>query len=1057
MVKTRLLIVFVTCLGFWASLAMAFDEAFAPAYDDGIHTELQAASWLGEQDRVRDLLEAGAEVDEVDPENGATPLMFAAAGGHLEVMEMLLGYGADPSARSVHGAPPLSYAIMYEEHDAAALLLAAGSGVNDSWFEGTTPLLAASHRGDVAMMGLFIDAGADLSARYASGVCALSAAASSGNPDAVRLLLELGFDVETVNRRGSSALMFAAINGHPGVIRVLLEAGAAVDAARENGETPLLRAAASGCRECVEILLNSGAAVDARSENGANALMYAAWSGQQGVLDTLTTGGVTLHEADAHGATALMYAATRGHPEVVAKLLELGAEIDRAASNGETALMRAAKADCEPCVVELLHAGADFTIQSESDHTALDIAVANGSDASLRTMIRVGILDGASQERLDQLLLQSVGGGSSLEAISLILELGADPNCRGANERTPLHIAAVKANADAIELLLEAGADVYAKDRRGMVPIFLANMPGRGGKSELSILRLLRAGPDFIDQASLVNFQGWFRNVATQLSVDGFRELVEVSGCLSRLDETLLQRHINLVGATGDIKRLAVIGANLEPEDTASWILGAAVRYAARAVERGYEVDDLDLLPDYSRLAITWPKGRTPLHGAGVTTQGVDFAVALGIDPNAEDDQGNRPLYWFLSARHEGSTIVLRRLLEAGADPNRANRRSVALDHAIHHGRVDTLEILLDAGADPGLCLLENSDQEVTNRLVRAARHEGMLELLVEAGLDPNEGDRTSPALHILVQTTNSVARRVRLTSHPSALQSIRAELDVQLAAIGRLISAGFDIESRDSNGRTPLMLTTDFEVFSMLVDHGADIEVVDAEENGILELATRHRTHYDPRIVVLLCQHKGLWDRAVSRGINPIAGVIAGDDPEALKSLLASVPDIDVADERGQTALFAAVRQYAGVSVSRYHAPDDQFDEARLTRALVILESLLEFGANARVMDNSGRIVLHEPVDIPVVRLLIEHGCDVNARDRAMRTPLHAAAQRRDAISLRALLDFGADPLLADANGRLAIDYLGEPANAASHGGSHDLHEVYRRVYWRLKEASLP
>ena len=234
----RLLLVLVASLGIIASPAPAADEDFAPAYGDGVHTDLQVASWLGDRERVWALLESGVGVDAVDEENGATPLMFAAAGGHVEVMEQLIAFGADPNALSGHKAPVITYAIEHSQHEAALVLLAGGVDVNEPWFGGTTPLLAASYRGDYEMMGLLLDAGADPGARYPNGVCALSSAAASGSVESVRLLLDLDLDIESKNDHGSTPLMFAAIGGHADVIALLIEAGAVVDAAREHGDTP---------------------------------------------------------------------------------------------------------------------------------------------------------------------------------------------------------------------------------------------------------------------------------------------------------------------------------------------------------------------------------------------------------------------------------------------------------------------------------------------------------------------------------------------------------------------------------------------------------------------------------------------------------------------------------------------------------------------------------------------------------------------------------------------------------------------------------------------------
>ena len=51
------------------------------------------------------------------------------------------------------------------------------------------------------------------------------------------------------------------------------------------------------------------------------------------------------------------------------------------------------------------------------------------------------------------------------EIIQLLLSFGADPNQRGLNDYTPLHMAASERNLRAVEILLEAGADPRVRTR----------------------------------------------------------------------------------------------------------------------------------------------------------------------------------------------------------------------------------------------------------------------------------------------------------------------------------------------------------------------------------------------------------------------------------------------------------------------------------------------------------------------------------------------------------------------------------------------------------------
>lgn len=59
----------------------------------------------------------------------------------------------------------------------------------------------------------------------------------------------------------------------------------------------------------------------------------------------------------------------------------------------------------------------------------------------------------------------SLGRPDVLEILKLLLAFRSDPNQRGINDYTPLHMAVAEHNLWAVELLLQAGADPRLRTR----------------------------------------------------------------------------------------------------------------------------------------------------------------------------------------------------------------------------------------------------------------------------------------------------------------------------------------------------------------------------------------------------------------------------------------------------------------------------------------------------------------------------------------------------------------------------------------------------------------
>lgn len=115
-------------------------DADADANLDG-GLALVRAGFSGNRDVVEALLDAGADVDAVDPSTGKTPLMYAAQQGNADVAELLIDEDADVDARETK--------------------------------YGFTALMIASDRGELEVVKLLLDADADVDVTTENGRSAL--------------------------------------------------------------------------------------------------------------------------------------------------------------------------------------------------------------------------------------------------------------------------------------------------------------------------------------------------------------------------------------------------------------------------------------------------------------------------------------------------------------------------------------------------------------------------------------------------------------------------------------------------------------------------------------------------------------------------------------------------------------------------------------------------------------------------------------------------------------------------------------------------------------------
>ncbi|KAI0144132.1 hypothetical protein F4776DRAFT_661226 [Hypoxylon sp. NC0597] len=146
--------------------------------DENEYTALCSAAILGSKDRMRLLLEQGANVNATRG-NSFTALLCSCVRSildseHEDIVRLLLSHGANTEAEDEYGRTILSLLVGVPNTERIVrILLSKGANIEARYKNGETPLLRAVYWGQVPMIRLLLEEGADVNARDNDGTTAL--------------------------------------------------------------------------------------------------------------------------------------------------------------------------------------------------------------------------------------------------------------------------------------------------------------------------------------------------------------------------------------------------------------------------------------------------------------------------------------------------------------------------------------------------------------------------------------------------------------------------------------------------------------------------------------------------------------------------------------------------------------------------------------------------------------------------------------------------------------------------------------------------------------------
>jgi uncharacterized protein len=459
---------------------------------------------------VRSLIAAKTDVNGADVD-GSTALHWAAQRDSVDLVDLLLGAGANPKVASRYNITPLYLASMNGNAAIIERLLKAGADVNGTAEEGETALMTASLTGKPDAIKVLLDHGADVQVKDPSkGQTALMWAASEGNTAAVELLLNAGADLKAKSKGGFTPLLFGVREGNIDVVKVLLDHGANVNDATPDSTTALNTAVVNAYFELASVLLDRGADPNAPDPRGS-ALHTLAWLRKPGADGAAGVGNTP------HGPPV-----PRGNVtplELAEKLLKKGANPNTRIQWQDKKFDKEGGTMKNPPLIQLgrhylTYIGATpfYLAAHNGDAPYMKLLAAHGADPKLPNILGVTPLIAASGldywEGEAPGPFTGVSEAERIEAVKLALELGNDINAHAnfgdykmegdpqylllyyplnMNElvdkvlgdprwsgSTPLHAAVVSNQPGIVKFLIDHGADVNAKTNLGWTPLDMA-------------------------------------------------------------------------------------------------------------------------------------------------------------------------------------------------------------------------------------------------------------------------------------------------------------------------------------------------------------------------------------------------------------------------------------------------------------------------------------------------------------------------------------------------------------------------------------------------------
>jgi ankyrin repeat protein len=389
--------------------------------------------------------------------------------------------------------------------------------------------------------------------------------------------------------------------------------------------------------------------------------------------------------------------------------------------------------------------------------------------------------------------------------------------------------------------------------------------------------------------------------------------------------------------------------------------------------------------------------------------------LAAGADPTLANRYGVAPL---TVAARNGNAALVQALVRAGADANYANPGGeTVLMTAVRSGSVETVRALLALGANPNA---KESWFEQTALMYAASENMPQIaQALVEAGADVNVTAKVLPGQPPRPRNSDTAFQAAHSNFPKGGFTPLLFAAQYGATAVARVLAdAGADLNAADPDGITPMMMAIvngHYDTAAELARKGANVNAVDRAGRSALFFATDMHTM------------EWLFSR-------PVAQPSGDMDSVAMVKFLLELG----ANVNARTTARGFILHHNASGNANLIGGSTPLMKAATTSDLPLLKMLLEHGADPNIPTQNHTTPMMaaaglgwadisslgtEDDTIEVIKILIERGADVNAFNDLGETALHGAAQRGADRVVQFLADQGARLDAKDRRGRTPLD----------------------------------